>query len=133
MKILRLMMVLSLALLFSCESKIDSSSLPSNQHFVMADNLMCTVKESSDKKEIGIKIILIGLTTTQPKAKHESGTTSPLQKVFETESTLTCLLIASGSGCVDTFVIDKKKGHIARATAGSLLGVYSSASIGTCQ
>jgi hypothetical protein len=75
----------------------------------------------------------MGLTTTQPKAKFESGTTSPMQKVFESESTLTVLLIASGSGSVDVFVIDKKNGHFSRAAAGSVAGVYSSASIGICQ
>lgn len=133
MKVIRLMVILSFGLLFACESKIDSSSLPSNQHFVMTDNLICTIKDSSDKKEIGKKITLIGLTTKQPKAKFENGVTSPLQKVYESDATLTCLLIASGSGSVDTFVIDKKKGHFSRAAAGSFAGLYSSSSIGTCQ
>ncbi len=133
MNIIRGLVVLSLGLLFACGINLDSSSLPLNKQFVMADNLMCTIKDSSDKKEIGKKITLMGLTTTQPKAKFESGTTSPLQRVFESESALTVLLIASGSGSVDAFVIDKKNGHFSRAAAGSFAGVYSSASIGTCQ
>ena len=133
MNIIRVLVVLSLGLLFACGSNLDSSSLPLNKQFVMADNLMCTIKDSSDKKEIGKKITVMGLTTTQPKAKFESGFTSPLQRVFESESTLTVLLIASGSGGVDAFVIDKKNGHFSRAAAGSAAGVYSSASIGTCQ
>ena len=111
MNIIRVLVVLSLGFLFACRSNLDSSSLPLNKQFVMADNLMCTIKHSSDKKEIGKKIALMGLTTTQPKAKFESGVTSPLQKVFESESTLTVLLIASGSGGIDAFVIDKKNGH----------------------
>lgn len=126
-------MVLSFGALFACGSKLDSSSLPQNPQFMMVDNLMCTIKDSSDKKEIGEKITLMGLSTTQSKAKYESGVTSPLQKVFESASTLTVLIIASGSGSVDAFVIDKKNGHFSRAAAGSLAGVYSSASIGTCQ
>ena len=65
--------------------------------------------------------------------KYESGTTSPMQKIFESESTLTIQLIASGTGSTDTFVIDKKKGHFARAVTGSLFGVYSDAAIGTCK
>ena len=126
-------MILSFGLLFACGSNLDSSSLPVNNQFMFADNLMCTIKDSSDKKEIGKKITLMGLTTTQPKAKYQSGVTSPLQKVFESESTLTVLLVASGSGSVDAFVIDKENGHFSRAMAGSFAGVYSSASIGTCQ
>ncbi len=133
MNIIRVLVFLSLGILFACGGNLDSSSLPLNKQFVMADNLMCTIKDSSDKKEVGKKITLMGLTTTQPKAKFESGTTSPLQKVFESESTLTLLLIASGSGSIDAFVIDKKSGHFSRATAGSVAGVYSSACIGTCQ
>jgi len=133
MNITRVLIVLSFGLLFACGSSLDSNSLPLNKQFVMADNLMCTIKDSSDKKEIGKKIALMGLTTTQTKAKFESGVISPLQKVFESESTLTVLLIASGSGSVDAFVIDKKNGHFSRATAGSVAGVYSLASIGTCQ
>jgi len=91
MNIIRVLMVLSLGLLFACGSNLDSSSLPLNKQFVMADNLMCTIKDSSDKKEIGKKITVMGLTTTQPKAKFESGFTSPLQRVFESESTLITL------------------------------------------
>ena len=135
MNIIRALIALSfgLLLLFACRSNLDSNSLPANNQFIMADNLMCTIKDSSDKKEIGKKITFIGLTTTQPKAKFESGVTSPMQKMFESESTLTVLLIASGSGSVDAFVIDKKSGHFSRAAAGSAAGVYSSASIGICQ
>jgi hypothetical protein len=133
MNIIRVLVVLSVGLFFACGSNLDSSNLPLNKQFVMADNLMCNVKDSSDKKEIGKKINLMGLTTTQPKAKFESGVTSPLQKVFESESTLTVLLIASDTGSVDAFVIDKKNGHFSRASAGSCAGVYSLASIGICQ
>lgn len=133
MNIIRVLMALSLGLLFACRSNLDSSSLPANNQFIMVDNLMCTIKNSSDKKEIGKKITLMGLRTTQPKAKFESGVTSPLEKVFESESTLTVLLLASGSGGIDAFVVDKKSGHFSRAAAGSVAGVYSSASIGTCQ
>jgi len=77
MNIIRVLVALSLGLLFACGSNLDSTSLPLNKQFVMADNLMCTIKHSSDKKEIGKKIALMGLTTTQPKAKFESGTMQP--------------------------------------------------------
>ena len=58
----------------------------------MSDSLMCTVKRSSDKKQVGEKITLMGLTTTQPKAKFEIGVTSPLQKIFEFDYILIMLL-----------------------------------------
>jgi len=133
MKIRHAFIVLSFVLLSACEKTLDSSSLPGNAHFSMADNLMCTAKAASDSKDIGQRITLIGLTTTRPKVKYESGVTSPMQKVFESKSTLAIQLIASGSGSIDAFVIDKTKGHFSRATAGSFAGVYSSASVGICQ
>jgi len=111
----------------------DSSNLPVNDQFIMTDTLMCTVMNSSDREEIGERITLMGLTTKYPSAKHESGVTSPMKKVFESESTLTIQLIASGSGSVDVFVIDKKNGHFSRAEAGSLAGVYSASSLGICR
>ena len=133
MYIIRVLMFLSIGLLYACGSSLDSSNLPVNEGFIMSDNLMCTVKRSSDKKQVGEKITLMGLTTTQPKAKFEIGVTSPLQKIFESDSILTIQLIASLTGSVDTFVIDKKNGHFSRATAGFFFGIYSSASIGICQ
>jgi len=133
MNIRHTFIVLSFFLLSACEKKLDSNSLPVNAHFTMTDNLMCIAKAASDSKEIGKRITLIGLTTTHPKVKYESGLTSPMQKVFESKSTLTIQLIASSSGSVDSFVIDKTKGHFSRAMVGSFAGVYSSASVGICQ
>jgi len=122
-----------LPLLVACSEKIDASRLPTNQQFVMSNNLICTIVAASDQKEVGKKVVLIGLTTAQPKVKYESGVTSPMQKVFESESTLTIQLVASATGSVDTYVIAKKNGHFSRAVAGSLAGVYSSAAVGTCK
>ncbi len=120
-------------LLVACSNKLDASRLPTNNQFVMSNNLMCTVVAASDQKGIGNKITLMGLTTDKPKVKYESGTTSPMQKVFESESTVTIQLVAWATGSVDTIVIDKKNGHFSRAEAGSLAGIYSSASVGTCK
>lgn len=101
------------------------------QGFIMADNLMCTIEVSSDKNEVGKKIALIGLQSHTPKVIYESGVTSPMVKVFESEKTLTIQLVATGSGSVDAIVIDKTTGRFSRATAGSLMGVYSTASLGS--
>jgi hypothetical protein len=103
------------------------------QSFIMDDNLMCTIEVSSDKTEVGKKIALIGLKSQTPKVIYESGVTSPMVKVFESEKTLTIQLVATGSGSVDAIVIDKITGRFSRATAGSLMGVYSTASIGNCR
>jgi len=103
------------------------------QSFIMDDNLMCTIEVSSDKTEVGKKIALIGLKSQTPKVIYESGMTSPMVKVFESEETLTIQLVATGSGSVDAIVIDKTTGRFSRATAGSLMGVYSTASLGNCR
>jgi len=103
------------------------------QGFMMADNLMCTIEVSSDKSEVGKKIALIGLKSQTPKVIYESGITSPMVKVFESEKTLTIQLVATGSGSIDAIVIDKTTGRFSRATAGSLMGVYSTASLGSCR
>lgn len=101
--------------------------------FLMSDNLMGTIAKSSSRKEIGGKVTFVGLKSRNPKVIFESGMTSPLQKIYETESTLTAMLLASGSGSIDAFVIDKKTGKFAHATAGSVAGVYATAAVGTCK
>ena len=123
-------MGISLLLLFSMPMK-DTHLYA--QGFIMADNLMCTIEVSSDKNEVGKKIALIGLKSQTPKVVYESGVTSPMVKVFESEKTLTIQLVATGSGSVDAIVIDKTTGRFSRATAGSLMGVYSTASLGSCR
>jgi hypothetical protein len=101
--------------------------------FAMADNLMCIIEKSSEEKEIGNRISLIGLLTDGPKVLYGSGVTSPMVKVFESSKTLTIQLVASGSGSVDTIVLDKGSGRFARATAGSFAGIYAMAAVGTCR
>lgn len=114
----------------SCQ-ELDESRLSANPGFRMSNNLMGTILQSSDRKEIGQKISFIGLESGEPKVLYENGVTSPMQNVFESERTLTVQLVASASGSVDTFIIEKKSGKFARATAGSFAGVYSSAALGT--
>lgn len=121
----------------SCNN-LDEGRIPGAQDFSMRSNLMCTIEQSSDRSEIDRKISLIGIDTEQPKIlfeghKGESSGTSPMKKIFETSDALTLQLVASLTGSVDTFVIDKKSGKFARAAAGNLAGVYASASLGSCE
>lgn len=94
---------------------------------------MGTVLRSSDQAEVGKKLTFVGLLSAAPKVVSEDGVTSPLQKVHEDADLMTLLLVASGTGSVDAFVIDKRTGKFARAVAGKLAGVYVLASVGTCR
>jgi hypothetical protein len=114
----------------SSEISLDSAT-PGEPSFVMSDNLMGTLVKSSSRDEVGDKVTFVGLKSNKPKVVFENGGTSPLQKVFESESTLTVILVASGSGSIDAFVIDKKTGKFSRVTAGNVDGVYASAAVGT--
>lgn len=114
----------------SSEISLDSAQ-PGEPSFVMGDNLMGTLVKSSSRDEVGDRVTFVGLKSNKPKVVFETGGTSPLQKVFESESTLTVILVASGSGSIDAFVIDKKTGKFSRVTAGNVGGVYASAAVGT--
>lgn len=110
------------------------TSLKPKPSFVMSDNLSCAVKKSSDKREIGTVLSLLGLKTDNPKLlSNSSGGTFPLTKLYEDEDTITVGLIASGSGSTDIFVVDKKTGEFARTASGTLAGIYAAASKGTCK
>lgn len=101
--------------------------------FAMSANLSCRILDSSKKDEIGRQISFINLNSDEPKILFGEGGTSPMKKIYETDDTLTIQLVASGSGSVDTFVIDKKTGLFSRVSVGSFIGIYATASKGNCK
>lgn len=123
-------------ILFGCsqwESNLDGNKLATTPGFLMSANLMGTIVQSSNKAEIGKKINFIALDSNISRVLFESGVASPFQKVYESEDKLTLVLVASGTGSVDTFVIEKKTGKFARAAVGSVAGVYAQAALGVCK
>ncbi|PIZ66812.1 hypothetical protein CO051_00590 [Candidatus Roizmanbacteria bacterium CG_4_9_14_0_2_um_filter_39_13] len=114
-------------------NNLTENNIKEEPTFYMTDNIACQILESSSQDEIGRQISFINLNTDEPKVLFGEGGTSPMEKVHETGDTLVVQLIASGSGSVDTFVIDKKTGLFSRAATGSFLGVYSIASKGNCK
>lgn len=97
---------------------------------------MCTILQSSEGAKIGQRISFIGLTTVNPKVLFETGVTSPIRKEFESENALTSVLVASGTGSVDSLVLDKLTGKFARIeVAAPFLGesISAVASLGVCR
>jgi len=139
MQLLKILLAIGLAMSYcGCSEPAERGALSLDDvagtpGFVMADNLMGTVVRSSDRSDVGTKLTFVGLLSNAPKVVFESGITSPMQKVHEGPNSLTLLLVASGSGSVDVFVIDKVTGKFSRASAGGVAGVYASASVGTCK
>lgn len=130
---IRLVVTWCLALLTAgCSGAIDDKGLSSVAGFAMKDELICTVARSSTTTDVGKVITMIGLTGTDIKVVFEGGNRSPMKKVYETDKTVVLQLIATSTGSVDSFVIDKATGKFSRATAGSFAGMYASASVGTC-
>jgi hypothetical protein len=107
--------------------------ISANEGFVMKDNLMCTVESSSERDDRGSRISLLGIKGPAPKVLYESGVTSPMKTLWESDTSITIQLVAGGTGSVDTIVVDKTTGKFSRATAGSLVGVYSSPQQGRCR
>jgi hypothetical protein len=106
----------------------------SNGGFVMKDNLMCTIEQSYDRRELGHKIALIDLQTTSPRVLYSgTGETSSMAKLWESDKTLTIQVVATATGSVETIVVEKKTGRFSRAAAGSLADVYSYAQLGSCR
>ena len=119
---------------FPRSNKLSENNIEAEPSFYMTSNLSCNIIKSSSKDEIGRKISFINLDSEEPKVLFgDSSGASPMKKIYETSDTLVIQLVASGSGSVDTFVIDKNTGLFSRAAAGSFLGVYSIASKGNCK
>lgn len=113
--------------------KLTENNIEAEPTFYMSANLACKIIESSSKDKIGRQISFINLNSDEPKVLFGEGGSSPMKKIYETDDTLVVQLIASDSGSVDTFVIDKKTGLFSRAASGSFLGVYAIASRGNCK
>ena len=120
---------LAMVLFFSCQ-KLDDSKLKATPGFRIMNNMMGTIQQSSDEKEVGKKVSFIDMNSNSPKVLYESGLTSPLQIVYNSNETLTLQIVAKDTGSTDTFIIDKTTGKFARAAAGSVMGVYATASLG---
>lgn len=99
-------------LISSRPGRFDRMAVKGRPGFVMSNNLSCTVLYSTEAKGAGKKISLLDMKSDRPRVLFESGTDSPMQKLFETESLLVIQLIASGTGSVDTFHLDKRRGGI---------------------
>lgn len=122
-------------------SRFDKVAVKGNPSFLMSNNLSCTVLYSTDAKTVGKKVSLLDLKNDHPRVLFESGVDSPMQKLFETEDLLAIQLVASGSGSVDTFHLDKKRGVFTEVSSGigpSAEGLgfspeYAVASKGNCK
>jgi hypothetical protein len=140
---MRLTILLALFLLIiGCSNSLDEKRIKANASFAIGNKLMCTLVQSSDKKDIDKKLTFIGLNSAQPEVLFEGGMSYPLKKIFENERTLslalaTTVLGTAKTGGIDSFVIDKKTGKLSRVSAGLIdvpsSGVYSIASLGICK
>lgn len=139
---MRLTILLALLFLMSCSYSLDEKRIKANASFAIGDKLMCTLVQSSDKKDIDKNLTFIGLNSAQPEVLFEGGMSYPLKKIFENERTLSLVLATTVLGTAKTggivsFVIDKKTGKFSRVSAGLIdlpgSGVYSIASLGVCK
>jgi len=101
--------------------------------FIMRNDLSCTVKQSSHKKNVDKVIPLLGLQEGNPRFLWKEGGSSPLTKFYEDGDILVVGLIASFSGGTDIFSLNTATGEFVRTTSGHLLGLYAEASKGICR
>jgi hypothetical protein len=79
---------------------------------------------------VGEVLTVINLRSDQPRVSFQTGVTSPVQRVYEDDSSVTLILIASGTGSIDAIIIDKESGKFARVQATKFAGVHATAAIG---
>jgi len=132
----RLLLPLALAAVIGgCDAgDLNLDDVKAHGDFLLSDNVMGTVLKATARKDVGEKVTFVGLNTKDPRVVFGgSGGNYPFKKVYETEDVVTLMWVATGTGSVDAFVIDRKTGKFARAAAGKFSGVYASASVGLCR
>lgn len=133
---LRLLLLLAFTVVIGgCDAgRINLADVEGHSDFLLSDNLMGTVLKASAREDVGEKLTFVGLNTADPRVVFGgTGGNQPFTKVYETEKVVTLLWVATGTGSVDAFVIDKETGKFARAAAGKFGGIYASASVGLCR
>ena len=118
-----------------CSNDLDKD-IKGNPGFVMQGDLACTIAISTSKEDVGKKVSLLALQSTEPKALFEHQThagTSPMKVIFEDEDALVIQLVASATGSIDTISLNKKTGVFVRAQIGSVAGNYATAQKGNCK
>jgi len=99
----------------------------------MAEDLVGTVVKSSDPSVVGTRLTFAGVHSATPKVIFATGESSPLQRVFEDDGSMTLLLVASAAAGGDVYVINKKTGTFAAASAEILFSgaIAATGSVGT--
>lgn len=102
--------------------------------YSFADNLACTIRASTNPKEPGRQLSLIGLRGTNSKVLFvDTGDSFPLTKAFENERTITLLLVGLGTGSLDSFTLAKNTGLFVHVTSGNVASLYATAAKGNCK
>lgn len=119
----------------ACASGPSQSDIKPNPNFLFSDHMTGTLLESSNKSGKGQPISFVNMNTNAPSVVFgKSGVSSPMKKIFESDEIVVIQLVASGSGSVDTFLIEKKTGRFARSALGSIMNsLYASKGYGILQ
>ena len=119
----------------SCSGGPSQSDIKPNPNFLFSNHMTGTLLDSSEKSEKGPSVSFVNMNTNAPSVVFgKSGGSSPMKKIFESEEIVVIQLVASGSGSVDTFLIEKKTGRFARSTLGSIMNsLYASKGYGVLQ
>jgi len=110
-----------------------------NSGFFLYDNeLLCDVATDESSDNIGDSykgktITITGLLGDEQRVIYPHGGSSPMKKIFDSESTVTIQLVASGSGSTDTFTVNKKTGEFTETGQGNVGGPYSFTRAGNCR
>ena len=112
-------------------NNFDKKTVSQTSSYTFGDNLSCTIKYSTTRDDIGVKLSLLNLNTDEPKLLFGDGGTSPVKKIVNDDTLLVVQLVAL-SGGIDTVTLEKKTGTFARTSSGSVAGIYAVAQKGNC-
>jgi len=131
----KIILVLVLLLLSTVYCKeFSAKKIKGNDFFKLKPVIHSTIVKSTDSSDKNKKITFLDLDNESPKVIiGDSEARYPLKIIYKSEETLTVQLVASGTGSVDTFVINLNNGKYVRLTGGNFAGIYGSVSYGACK
>lgn len=124
------LLILNCPFLYALEDR----NIKGNEEFTIHKTITAVILESTNKKDEGEKLYFLDLDTDEPKVLFtDTEIRSPFKKIYEDDNQITMQLLATATGSIDIFIIDKTNGKFVRLTGGRVDGLYGDVFFGVCK
>lgn len=136
MEVIKKIILVLFLLILNCPFlyALEDRNIKGDEEFTIHKTIPAVILESTSKRIKGENIYFLDLDTDEPKILFTGNEIrQPFKKIYEDTNQITMQLLATGTGSIDTFIIDKTNGKFVRLSGGRVDGLYGDVSFGVCK